>query len=90
MFAFEIAVKQGGKSCFSVCVTQQTQAAADAALIRLPASAHKDLHKSMHIQTTFVFTGVSSERAEWSVMKSLYAHVKQLRFCIFLQLQPHI
>lgn len=90
MFTFQILVKQGGKSGFSVCVTQQTPAAPESALICLPASAHKDLHKTTHIQTTLVFSGLSPERAEWAVMKSLYAHVKQLRFCIFLQLQPHI
>lgn len=49
MFAFEIVVNQGGKSCFAMCVTQQTQAQ-ESALICLPASTHKDLCKSMRTQ----------------------------------------
>lgn len=50
MFAFEIVVNQGGKSCFSMCVTQQTPAQ-ESALIRLTASTHKDLCESMCTQT---------------------------------------
>lgn len=55
MFAFEIVVNQGGKSCFLMCMTQQTQAQ-ELALICHTASTHKDLCKSVCTQNTFMAT----------------------------------
>lgn len=59
MLAFEILVYQGGQSCLSMCVTQQTQAQ-EPAFTYLIASTHKDLCKSTcaHAYT------VSLERAD--------------------------
>lgn len=69
MFTFEIVVNQGGKSCFSVCVTQQTQAAQSFDLSHCQ-HLQGSVQEYVHINT-FMFTEASFERVERSVIKSL-------------------